>query len=124
MARKHLPEQGENALVGKDRLPWRLDPSRRRFRKLRAKGVVKHPFPGVELEREFDSAIVEIDEAAVFAEADILDVDQRRGQARLGRGVPEIGQRAGILGAFRHAGEMQMMRAAELFPGLDQPLMD
>src|SRR5439155_25349814 len=75
MARKHLPEQGENALVGKDRLPWRLDPSRRRFRKLRAKGVVKHPFPGVELEREFDSAIVEIDEAAVFGKTDILDVD-------------------------------------------------
>ena len=42
----------------------------------------------------------------------------------LARGVLQIGERAGILGTFGHAGEMQVMRAAEFFPGVDQPFMD
>ena len=33
VARKHLPQQRQDALVGEDRLPRRLDPARRRFRR-------------------------------------------------------------------------------------------
>ena len=41
------------------------------------------------------------------------------------RGILEIGQRAGILGAFGHASEMQMtMPGRHLLPGVDQPLVD
>ena len=69
-------------------------------------------------------AIVEIDEAAVVAQADVLDIDQRGRQAGLARGVLEIGQRAGILGAFGHAGEMKVAAGAEFLPRLDQPFMD
>jgi LPS sulfotransferase NodH len=37
---------------------------------------VKHPFPGVQFERELDWTIVQIDEAAVVAQSDVLDIDQ------------------------------------------------
>ena len=85
---------------------------------------MKHPFPGIELEREFDRAVVEIDEAVVFGKADVLDVEQRGRKARLPRGIFEIGQRAGIFRALQHSGQVQVMRAAKLSPRLDQALVD
>ena len=69
-------------------------------------------------------AIVEIDEAAVAAQPDVLDIHQRGLQSGLARGVLQIGQRAGILGIVGHPGEMQMLRAAVFLPGVDQALMD
>ena len=83
-------------------------------RELRAERVLKHPFPGIELEGELNSAIVEIDEAAIAAEADVLDIHQRGLQPGLARGVLQIGQRAGILDIVSHPGEMQMLRAADV----------
>ena len=62
--------------------------------------------------------------AFVVREPDVLDVEQRGGQPRLPRGVLEIGEGAGILGAFQHAGEMQMPRCAKPLPCLDQLLMN
>ena len=47
------------------------------FGELRAEGVVEHPFPGIELEGELDFAVIEVDEAAVVAQANVLDADQR-----------------------------------------------
>ena len=94
------------------------------LRKPRAELVVKHPLPGIELEGELDAAVVEIDEAAVVAPSDVFDVDQSGGKAGLPCGVLEIGQRAGVFGAFGHSREMQVASGAELFPRLDQALMD
>jgi hypothetical protein len=85
---------------------------------------VEHPFPGIELEGEFDSAVVEIDEFAVVAQADVLDIDQRGLKSGLARGILEVGEGAGVLGIFGHAGEMKVVRAAEFFPGIDQAFMD
>ena len=85
---------------------------------------MEHPFPGIELKGQFNGAVVEIDEAVVFGKANVLDVEQRGREARLPSGVFEIGQCAGIFRALHHAGEMQMMRAAKFFPGLDQALMN
>ena len=115
MTRKHLPQQRQNPLVGKDGLPWRLDPARRRLGEPRAERIVKHPFPGIKLERQFDGAIVEIDEAAVIAPSDVLDIDQGGGEAGLPRGVLEIGQRAGILGVFGGAREMEVAALRRAF---------
>ena len=64
----------------------------------RAKRVVKHPFPGIEFEREFDRTVVEVDETAVIAPSDGFDIEQGGREAGLSGGVLEIGQRAGILG--------------------------
>jgi hypothetical protein len=89
-----------------------------------AERVVKHPFPGIELEGEFDWSVVEIDEVAVFAQSDVFDVDQRGLQSGLARGVLEIGQRAGILFILGHAGEMKMPGVGEFLPGVDQAFMD
>jgi hypothetical protein len=36
---------------------------------------VEHPFPGIELEDEFDLPIVEIDKAAGVAPSDRLDIE-------------------------------------------------
>ena len=94
------------------------------FGKLLAERIVEHPFPGIELEREFDFAIVQIDEAAVVAQPDVLDIDQCGCEAGLPRGVLEIGQRAGILGVFGRSRQMQVASGAEFFPCLDQALMD
>ena len=58
-----MPTLRQDALVGKDRFPGRLDPVRRRGRKLCTERILEHPFPGIELEGEFDGAIFEIDEA-------------------------------------------------------------
>src|SRR4029079_531071 len=77
-----------------------------------------------ELEGELDRAIVEIDELAVVAQANVLDIDQRGFEPGLARGFLEVGKRAGIFGTFGHAGEMKVMRAAEFFPGFDQAFMD
>src|SRR6266404_2065451 len=57
MLGKHLPQQSEYALVGKDRLPGRLDPAGRCCCELFTERVLKHPFPGIEFERERDFAI-------------------------------------------------------------------
>jgi hypothetical protein len=86
---------------------------------------VKHPFPGIELEGEFDGAVVEIDEAASRRQGPMsLDVHQRGLQSGLACGILQVGQRAGILGIVIHPGEMQMLRAAVFLPGVDQALMD
>ena len=69
-------------------------------------------------------AVVEIDEAAVVAQSDVFDVDQRGLQSGLACGVLEIGQRAGILFILGHAGEMKMLGAGEFLPGVDQAFMD
>ncbi len=90
----------------------------------RAELVVEHPFPGIELEGEFDVAIVEIDEAAIVAPADVLDVDHGRIEAGLPCGVLEIGERAGILGVFGGSGQMQVTAERRVSSSLDQPLMD
>ena len=92
--------------------------------KPRAECIVKHPFPGIELEGELDRAVVEIDEFAVVAQPDLLDIDQRGFEAGLARGILQIGECAGILATFGHAGEMEVIRAAEFFPGIDQAFMD
>ena len=73
---------------------------------------------------EFDRAVVQIDEAAVVAPADILDVDHGGRKSGLRRGVLEIGQRSGILGISGHSGQMEVAAFAELFPGLDQAFVD
>src|SRR5262245_17805531 len=85
---------------------------------------MEHPFPGVELEGELDRTVIEIDEAMVPGKSDILDIEQRSREAGLPGGIFEIGQRAGIFRALQHPSEMQVMRAAEFLPGLDQPLVD
>src|SRR6266849_3639923 len=124
MIRKHLPQQRKNALVGKDRLPWRLDPSRRRVCQPRAERILEHPFPGIEFERELDCAVVEIDKTAVVAQSDILDIDQCGCEPGLPCGVLEIGQRAGILDISGASGQMKVASLAELSPCIDQALMD
>src|SRR6201990_816219 len=109
MIRKHLPEHREDALVGEDGLPWRLDPARRRLEELCAERIAKHPLPGIELEGECDLAIVEIDKTtAVFPPADLLDVDHRGLQTGLHGGVFEIGQRARVFRVLGRSRQMQM----------------
>ena len=58
---------------------------------------------------------------------DILDVDPRAGLAAiepcLDRAIREIGDRAGILDALLHAGEMQEGARRELAPACDQLFM-
>src|SRR6185437_13885779 len=107
MAGKHLPQQRQDALVGEYGFPGWFDPARRRLRKFGAEGVVEHPFPGIELEGEFDVAIVEIDKAdAVLAPADIGDIDDRGGEPSLRCCVFEISKRAVVLAALGEASEM------------------
>lgn len=92
---------------------------------LGTEGVVKHPFPGVELEDQRDVAVVEIDEAAgLVAPADLLDVEQRGREACLARGVFEISERAGVFLAAGGAGEVQMAAGTDSLPRRDQPLVD
>ena len=124
MIRKHLPQQRKNTLVGKDRLPWRLDPARRRLCEPLAKLIVKHPFPRIEFEQKLDRTTVGIDEAAVVAPTDVLDIDQCGSKAGLPRGVLEISQRAGILLVFGGSREMKVGSLADFFPRLNQVIMD
>ena len=125
MARKHLPQQRKNALVGKDGLPRWLDPARRGFGEPCAERLVKRPFPGIEFERGLDFAgVAEIDEAAVVAPSDRFDIEQGGLNAALPRGVLEIGQGAGILGVLGHPRQMQVASGSHLLPRLDQPFMD
>jgi hypothetical protein len=68
--------------------------------------------------------IVQIDEAAVVAQPDVLDVDQCCIEACLPRGVLVIGQRTGILGIFGRSHQMKVASGADFFPRVDQALMD
>jgi hypothetical protein len=68
---------------------------------------VEHPFPGIELEGEFDAAVVEIDEAAVVAQpmsSMSISVVASRPGARCPRDRPACRHPR----HFSHAGEMQM----------------
>ena len=123
VSRKHLPQQGQQSFVGQDRFPRRLDPAGRGARDFFAECVVKHPFPGIELEGERDLLIVEIDEAAGFAPADALDGKQSGGEAGLFRRVFEVSERGSVFRVVEHSRQMQVVCSAELFPGLDQALM-
>src|SRR6185312_6466638 len=106
------------------RLSTGLDPARRRLADGCAERLLKHPLPRIELEDQRDRTIVEIDEGAVIAQSDILDVEQGGGQASLAGRVRQIGQRSRILGAFSHSRQMQMGSRAEPLPGVDQALVN
>ena len=80
--------------------------------KRHAELLAKHPFPGIELEADFDGHIVGIDEFALGGAADHVHRNELGRGAGLTRGVRQIDERAGILGIVEHAGEMD--RAAGL----------
>jgi len=94
------------------------------LRELRAKRVVKHPFPGIEFERQLNGTVVEVDEIAVIAPSDGFDIEQSGRKTSLSGGVLEIGQRAGILGISDRAGEMKVNAIANFPPCVDQALME
>src|SRR5689334_13251998 len=119
MAWKHLPEQWQQSLAREDRLPRRLDPARWRLRQATAEFLAKHPLPGIELEREFDRAIVVIDKPAILAPSDLRDVAHGRAAAGLARDIFEILQRAEIFGVVEDTAKMNMPPSGNGSPRVD-----
>src|SRR5579872_79967 len=124
MAGEHFPQQSQHALVGKYRLPRRFDPAGWRLWQPCAKSVLKHPLPRIKFEGEGDRAIVEIDKAALLAPSDAFDTEQIGFKAGLPCGILKIGQRRGILRIVEQAGQMQVLGAGKLSPGVDQAFME
>src|SRR5688500_14710072 len=82
------------------------------------------PLPGIELEQRFNRGLVEIDEPCSVP-ADVFDRDARGGEARLRRGIAKIFDRAAVFVIVPDGGEVDPRAPQpEVFPGLDQPLVD
>src|SRR5687767_7536542 len=124
MVRRHLPEERESRLVGEDHLPRWLDHPRRAGQEMLAERFTDDPLPGVELEQRFDGRVVEVKET-YSVPADVFDRDARGVEARLDRGVAKIIDRALIFSTVFDGGEVDAHGPEpELFPGLDQLLVD
>ena len=75
MAFVEFPEHRQDALVGNDRFPGRFEKLCVALGNRSAKGFVEHEFPGVQLEQVRNPALLEVDEASLAVEADVLDID-------------------------------------------------
>src|SRR5579864_4683183 len=90
-----------------------------------AEAFRRKPLPGIKLEEADDDGVLEIGEAVVGGDADLVDEEELGGDARLLGAVAEILDGDAVLLAPARAGEMERVAAdAEAAPGIDEPLVE
>jgi hypothetical protein len=121
--REHRPQQRQNALVGQDRLPRRLDPLSWRTRERGAEGFPHHPFPRIELEGECDRLVLQVNKDPFGIPADVRNRKHRGLKPCLSRTIGDVGDRATVLSIVSHASQVQLASFTDRAPAVDQPLM-
>jgi hypothetical protein len=101
-----LPQQRQQALVGEDRLPRRLQPAHTRPGEVRSVPLTQHVLPGIELEAGLQLQVLGVHEAAVGVQADALHGHELGLQPRLNRHVLQVADRLPVLDHIGVAGEM------------------
>ena len=121
-----LPEQRQDALVAEHGLPGRLEQQRVRRRQVAAEFLPEQVLERVELEQGSNHAVLEIGEAAVGTDADVLDVEQAAFDACLDRAIAQVVHGTAILGRIAHRGKVERpwQGRRQRGEGLDQTLVD
>jgi hypothetical protein len=121
---KHLVQQGQHALVGKQHLPRGLDRDEARGFDMRAEIVLDEPGPRIELEERADRPVVGIEELLAVP-ADGIQIEAHGLEPGRARGRGEEVERQRGFGVVGRTGEMHgQARQAETAPRLDEPAFD
>src|SRR3954447_21365266 len=135
MVRVQAPEHREDALVGPQHLPDRLDPERLALLVAHSlqRGVgellVDQPLPRVELEDAAHRAPLGVDEADLGVQAHLLDRHQLAVQTRLARGLDHVGDGHEVLAGVLRLGVQQVQAVTgqagqQLLPALHEQFVD
>ena len=107
-----VPQQRQDALVAQQRLPRRLDQLQAGARQVLAERLAEHVLQRIQLEQAADHVVVEVGEAAVGGDAEVLDRQHAAVDAGLQRAVAQVGDRALVLHRVAHRGEVERPRDA------------
>ena len=108
MALEHPPQDRQDALVGHERLPGRLDHPALRGRDVLGERIGEHLLPRIELEERADHPVLGVGELAARGDADVLERHVMRDETRLLRGPRHVLDRREILVEAASGGEVQV----------------